>query len=227
MDATAFTRYIQDFQHNIGEKTRVDYVLIKGKQVPRFSNEFWTSRQRQASSLHEISYRACFKPQLPQFFIEALTEPGDLVYDPFSGRGTTVIEAGLLGRRVVANDINLKRPAGPPQACAPLERIEETGLYLAARQGEMDLLFYHRRTEIVLCAITCDSERPRARGPSRPTDLNGGTNRLSGHQRLFGVYLLKSGGFPRGRPDQHTAQPEPEHKDIVPDSAEVSSLMRP
>lgn len=34
-------------------------------------NEFWTSAQRQAHSLHEISYRACFKPQLPGFFISA------------------------------------------------------------------------------------------------------------------------------------------------------------
>src|ERR1043166_2052604 len=40
--------------------------------VPVFVNEFWTSKQRAASSLHEISYRACFKPQLPRFFIERL-----------------------------------------------------------------------------------------------------------------------------------------------------------
>ena len=57
-------------------------------------------------SIHEISYRACFKPQLPRFFIERLTRAGDVVYDPFSGRGTTVIEAGLLGRQVIANDAN-------------------------------------------------------------------------------------------------------------------------
>ncbi len=56
-----------------------------------FVNEFWTSGQRQAHSLHEISYRACFKPQLPEFFIARLTDPGDTVYDPFSGRGTTSI----------------------------------------------------------------------------------------------------------------------------------------
>jgi DNA modification methylase len=60
----------------------------------KYTNEFWTSRQRQASSIHEISYRACFKPQLPRFFIILLTKKGDIVYDPFSGRGTTVIEAG-------------------------------------------------------------------------------------------------------------------------------------
>src|SRR4249919_3630637 len=66
--------------------------------VPVFVNEFWTSRQRAAHSLHEVSYRACFKPQLPRFFIDRLTGPGEAVYDPFMGRGTTVLEAALLGR---------------------------------------------------------------------------------------------------------------------------------
>ena len=50
-------------------------------------------------SIHEVSYRACFKPQLPHFFIERLTWPGDAVYDTFMGRGTTVLEAALLARR--------------------------------------------------------------------------------------------------------------------------------
>src|SRR5438093_12847862 len=81
--------------------------LGEGKDaVPVFINEFWTSKQRAASSLHEISYRACFKPQLPRFFMERLTEPNGLVHDPFLGRGTTMIEAALLGRRVVGCDIN-------------------------------------------------------------------------------------------------------------------------
>ncbi len=38
-------------------------------KIPVYSNEFWTSKQRAAHSLHEISYRACFKPQLPKFFL--------------------------------------------------------------------------------------------------------------------------------------------------------------
>ena len=66
--------------------------------IPVYVNEFWTSQQRAAHSLHEVSYRACFKPQLPKFFIQRLTCPGDAVYDPFLGRGTTVIEPALLGR---------------------------------------------------------------------------------------------------------------------------------
>src|ERR1700722_681661 len=74
--------------------------------VPTFVNEFWTAKQRAASRLHEISYRACFKPQLPRFFIERLTRPGDIVYDPFMGRGTTPVEAALLGRVPFGCDIN-------------------------------------------------------------------------------------------------------------------------
>src|SRR4051812_29534206 len=74
--------------------------------VPMFVNEFWTSKQRAASSLHEISYRACFKPQLPRFFIERLTTAHDTIYDPFLGRGTTVIESALLDRRIAGCDIN-------------------------------------------------------------------------------------------------------------------------
>ena len=69
--------------------------------IPVFANEFWTSKQRAAHSLHEISYRACFKPQLPRFFITRLTDPGDLVFDPFMGRGTTPLEAAFLGRETL------------------------------------------------------------------------------------------------------------------------------
>lgn len=46
-------------------------VLLETKGIPTYINEFWTSKQRQANSLHEISYRACFKPQLPRFFIDS------------------------------------------------------------------------------------------------------------------------------------------------------------
>lgn len=74
--------------------------------IPYFINEFWTSKQRQSNSLHEISYRACFKAQLPEFFISRLTRPGDVVLDPFMGRGTTPVQAGLMGRRPFGNDVN-------------------------------------------------------------------------------------------------------------------------
>ena len=55
-----------------GKKTQV----IDDGAIRYFYNEFWTSRQRQAHSIHEISYRACFKAELPRFIIQRLTVPG-------------------------------------------------------------------------------------------------------------------------------------------------------
>ena len=75
-------------------------------RVATYVNEFWTSKQRAANSLHEVSYRACFKPQLPRFFLQRLTRRGDLSYDPFMGRGTTLLEAALLERVPCGCDIS-------------------------------------------------------------------------------------------------------------------------
>ncbi|WP_428491335.1 DNA methyltransferase [Rhodopila sp.] len=119
-----------------------------------FVNAFWTAGQRRGHSLHEISYRACFKGQLPGFFIERLTEPGDRVFDPFSGRGTTAVQAALLGRAPVANDVNplsamLCAPRLDPPSVAEV-RTRLAGIDLSGAGGdpaEADLLaFYHPDT---------------------------------------------------------------------------------
>ena len=104
-----FIRCVESFDA-FGSHTRLDTFQWAsngrfGTTIKAF-NEYWTSGQRQAHSLHEISYRACFKAQLPHFFISRLTNPGDAVYDPFMGRGTTLLEAWLLGRKPIGNDIN-------------------------------------------------------------------------------------------------------------------------
>ncbi len=93
-------------QKDAQPKHTIDSILLSGLKIKRITGEFWTSRQRQASSIHEISYRACFKPQLPNYFIEKYTKVGDIIYDPFGGRGTTAIEAALMGRNIIQNDIN-------------------------------------------------------------------------------------------------------------------------
>ena len=93
-------RIIKEWKE-FGKKTAEDKI----EGITRYTNEFWTSKQRQGHSIHEVSYRACFKPQLPNFFINTLTKEGDMVYDPFMGRGTTLIEAALLKRNAIGNDI--------------------------------------------------------------------------------------------------------------------------
>ena len=94
-------KYFNEF----GKNTSILEFPDPRVNIPVYLNEFWTSKQRAAHSLHEISYRACFKPQLPRFFINRLTKENDVVYDPFMGRGTTVIEAALLNRVPVGCDI--------------------------------------------------------------------------------------------------------------------------
>ena len=142
--------------HQFGRKTvqtttRVE--LQRGSlDVPTFINEFWTSQQRQSNPLHEISHRACFKPELPRFFIERLTKPGDLVFDPFMGRGTTVIEAALLRRSAGGSDANplcamLTRPRlKPPTVEQIAERLKEIPLNNCVELPSKLLTFYHPET---------------------------------------------------------------------------------
>src|SRR3989449_2951514 len=122
------------------------------REVATFANEFWTARQRQAHSLHEVSYRACFKPQLPRFFIDRLTQPGDVVYDPFMGRGTTLIEAALLGRVPFGCDVNplsavLTRPRlSPPSLREISERLKQIDFSDVGELPKDLLVFYHAET---------------------------------------------------------------------------------
>ena len=60
--------------------------------------------QEHLHTLHP--YPAKFIPQIPRRAISLWTEPNDLVYDPFNGCGTTVLEASLAGRRGIGTDNN-------------------------------------------------------------------------------------------------------------------------
>lgn len=51
-------------------------------------------------------YPGTFPAIVPSTIIETITEPGDIVFDPFGGIGTTAIEALRLGRRFITTDIN-------------------------------------------------------------------------------------------------------------------------
>jgi DNA methylase len=58
-------------------------------------------------SLHPMcSYLASFPAALAHAFVARYSRPGDVVLDPFSGRGTTPLEAVASGRIGVGNDLN-------------------------------------------------------------------------------------------------------------------------
>ena len=114
----------------IEQKHVVDTISLSNFNIKRITGEFWTSKQRQASSIHEVSYRACFKPQLPNYFIEKYTKEGDVVYDPFGGRGTPfkdITEPVM----VIDKNVIYKTIPGTPykDITEPLMVIEKNGIY--------------------------------------------------------------------------------------------------
>lgn len=62
---------------------------------------------RWGHAMHTMcSYYGMFPAKVAHYFIQRYSDPGDLVVDPFSGRGTTVLQACAEGRVGLANDLN-------------------------------------------------------------------------------------------------------------------------
>lgn len=186
---------------DFGKQTARESLLVDGfGAVPVFTNEFWTAKQRAASSLHEVSYRACFKPQLPRFFIERLTRPGDVVYDPFMGRGTTLVEAALLGRTPFGCDINplsqifVQSRLNPPSISEIGAGLEKFYFKTADQCPQKLLAFYHPETLEEICALRNYFLRKKSRGELDNIDCwiqMVAASRLTGHSPgFFSVYTL-------------------------------------
>ena len=168
--------------------------------IPTFINEFWTAAQRDANNLHEVSYRACFKPQLPRFFIERLTQPRDVVYDPFMGRGTTLLEAALMGRTPWGNDINplslllINPRLQPPIIEAINARLDQIPFEAQAETREDLVVFYHPDTLRHISALRAYFLQRAAAGELDAIDewiRMVALNRLTGHSPgFFSVYTL-------------------------------------
>ncbi len=186
--------------------TEIENRQFAGLCVPVYKNEFWTSKQRNGHSLHEISYRACYKPQLPAFFIQRFCRPGDIVYDPFMGRGTTLIEAQLDGCCAVGNDTNpLSRIlAGPrlhPPSLGQIERrlmkvfFSNSSLPAGLCPPAADLLvFFAPETLAELCGWRTYFRRRKKTGRFDKVDAwiqMVACNRLTGHSKgFFSVFTL-------------------------------------
>ena len=199
-----FAESVASFRQ-FGQKTRQIVTAARtfagqSLEVPTFINEFWTSQQRAANRLHEISYRACFKPQLPRFFIERLTQPGECVYDPFMGRGTTLVEAALLGRVPLGCDVNplsvvLTRPRlQPPELEQIAQRLREINFSDAGEFPEDLLVFYHPETLKQIAALKWYLQRRRESDLLDQVDdwiCLLALNRLTGHSKgFFSVYTM-------------------------------------
>jgi DNA modification methylase len=184
----------------LAERSPADAEKGTPLNVPVYETELWTSRQRQANSIHEISYRACFKPQLPAYFIERLTREGDVVYDPFGGRGTTAVEAALHGRTVLTNDVNplsviLTRPRLELPSLGDIDARLRSLRFAARPRSGIDLsMFFHPDTEYEILGLREHLHKRLHAGKEDAVDRwirMVATNRLTGHSPgFFSVYTL-------------------------------------
>lgn len=174
------------------EITKIDSLYRTG--------EFWTSGQRQAQNIHEISYRACFKPQLPAYFIEKFSVQGDKIYDPFAGRGTTAVEAALRGRNPIQNDLNpLSEIFTKPRLCLPSiddikTRLSEIPIKKNLESNKDLSMFYHIDTFDEILSLREYFHKKDLNSQKDCVDLwiqMVATNRLTGHSPgFFSVYTL-------------------------------------
>ena len=221
---------LDEFKRELERWRRYDKetVVEECDGIPVFANEFWTSKQRAAHSLHEISYRACFKPQLPRFFIERLTDPGDVVFDPFMGRGTTLLEAVLLGRDVIGNDVNplsrvlVEARLDPPTLPEVAARLECLALDEPTKRPAGFEVFFDERTLNQLCRLRAYLAERRASGHADKVDRwiqMVAINRLTGHSKgFFSVYTLppnQAASIESQRKINARRGQQPEYRDVA------------
>lgn len=97
-----------------------------------------------------------FPPSLPHYFIHKFTSEGDVVLDPFAGRGTTPLQACVDGRIGIGNDLNPmayilnEAKVAPPPAPMVRKRIEELRLRYDSptieHVPEQIQMLYHKNT---------------------------------------------------------------------------------
>jgi DNA methylase len=108
----------------------------------------WKDQQRLwGHSFHPMcSYLASFPAGLVHAFIARYTRPGDVVLDPFSGRGTTPLQACAEGRIGAGNDLNpfaqilTAAKVDPPTKADVKTRVASLRLGWAASAAEWNAL---------------------------------------------------------------------------------------
>lgn len=85
---------VQGINHDVGEYIGPG-MAYPGNRLPTY-----------AGSHEATGHAAAFPVGLPQFFVEAYTDEGDTVYDPFVGSGSTVLAAQATARRAFGMELS-------------------------------------------------------------------------------------------------------------------------
>lgn len=129
MKSGKYNQGIRPSGHHIGDKFATD----NGGAIP--SNLIVVANTRSADGYQDYCrqhgltvHPARFPAEIPDFFIRFLTDPGDLVLDPFAGSNLTGASAEGLGRRWLAFDLEdeyLEGSVGRFEQAAGLEIADD------------------------------------------------------------------------------------------------------
>lgn len=130
------------------------------------------------------------------------SKKGDTVYDPFMGRGTTLLESGLMQRQTVGcnlnplNQILLTPRLRPPSYDEVKKRLNEIDFAAVDDESQdIDLLvFFHPKTLRAIISLKSNLAARKAAGAADDIDhwiQMVASNRLTGHSAgFFSVYTL-------------------------------------
>ena len=163
-------------------------------------------------------YPARFSPVFARAAIEAFSEPGQVVLDPYMGGGTTVLEAMVAGRKAVGADLNSLARFVTQVKTTPLTRSERTEVtrwaeltvqqvkYSDSLEGAPDPRLNDvpknmtlpaarpLRKAIALCIAAAEAELPTraSRRFARCVMLNVGQWALNGRRRIPTIAKLRT-----------------------------------
>jgi hypothetical protein len=113
----------------MSRRERCSPILASGS-AERFLQAVQSTEPVAGNTHNYYRYPARFSPQFARAAIEAFSEPGDVILDPFMGGATTLVEARALGRHAIGSDVNslavfLAKVKTTPLSDKDLARIED------------------------------------------------------------------------------------------------------
>jgi len=115
----------------------MDRIKIDWRDATQYSECSW----------HQLSpYIGKMKSSMAKSLISQFTEPGDTIYDPFSGAGTVALESWMAGRNVIASDLSpyafvlSKAKTSPPRNIQEaIRRLDQYWLVATEEKSQIDL----------------------------------------------------------------------------------------